>query len=547
MKHAQRISLRLLLILIITTIVSTQLSKALADELVTCQLDNKVMNTRNKVAGVAANSNTLTDLILVDKFINIVNSSGVKKTTRNLRWDLIEQTKGTYVWDAAYGGSGYADTIASKLPADTVIFKLVYSPKWASTQPNHPRYWGSVPTDMDAWQRFVTQAAKRYGHGTGGQGKVKDWEVWNEPNIKEYWWGSADQFIALNNTAYDSIKAVDSQAVVWGPAMIFWYDTLTKSGSVYRIPVNGEEKYNKYKGMWDMFYLTLEKGKFDGFSYHVYGDARQTYDITKALKAKLSEYPQHAKKKLMLSETNLNVGIPSWELNCPYGPNPGQVDEQKKRQVLQQRYACTFNAGADIVLWFPIQNRVNSNCPMRSLNDGVVTKELDPLPALEDLKLINIALETSSKFCPLPEDVSIAQKCTPVGYNVSLTWSKVPTATQYIVAIDDDGSFWSDTNKGAEYGLPVEWTATGATLWTKSFSDEIPRYFGVRVGQSQTCTPNVNSFNISKKINTPVCKEHDLNRDSKITIEDYNLLKESFTFDKHKLYNQLIKKFNTAY
>ena len=49
MKHAQRVSSKLLLILIVTTIVSTQLSKALANDLITCQLDSKLMNTRNKV------------------------------------------------------------------------------------------------------------------------------------------------------------------------------------------------------------------------------------------------------------------------------------------------------------------------------------------------------------------------------------------------------------------------------------------------------------------------------------------------------------------
>jgi len=152
-----------------------------------CLIDNKQMVTLNKTTGLAANSSTVKTLEYVQPFADIVKNTNTKKVTRNLRWDEIELTQGVYNWDTPISGSGYADSVVAALPENKVIFKLVFTPKWASTNSTHPRYYGSVPTDMPAWHNFVQAAVTRYG--AGGINKVKDWEVWNEPNIAEYWWG----------------------------------------------------------------------------------------------------------------------------------------------------------------------------------------------------------------------------------------------------------------------------------------------------------------------------------------------------------------------
>ncbi len=547
MTHAQHTYIRLLLFILCIFIVLTKVSVAKAATVLTCQLDNKIMESQAKIAGIASNTQALTTLALVDKFVNIIKDNGVKKTTRNLRWDLIEQSKGTYTWDVAHLGTGFADTITNKLPSDTVIFKLVYSAKWASSNPTHPRYWGSVPTDMDAWREFVRQAVKRYGYGEGGASKVKDWEIWNEPNVYEYWWGTKEEYVNLLNTTYDTIKATDSQSIVWGPALVLWPQVLVKTNNGYRIPIKGEAMYDKNQKLWDLFYLILDEGKFDGYSYHVYGSSQDAYDVTLAISNKLREYPKHANKRLLLSETNLKVGLPNWETDCPYGPEPQQANEDQKRQILQQRYACTFNAGADIVLWFPLQNRVNNNCPGGSLNDGVVTKELDSLPALASLKEVTEVIERRTYACSVPNSVTMAEACTQQGYRVTIVWNIIEAATQYVVAYDDDSSFWSDFNSNREYGEMVKWETTNKTSWYKEFQDNTQRYFAVRVGKSPLCTPDRSKYSTVLKTNAPICREEDLNRDNFINIEDYELLKRNFSFEKHVLFNKIVKYFNTGY
>ena len=62
-----------------------------------------------------------------------------------------------------------------------------------------------VPEDkLPYWRNFVKNVVERY------KGKVMGWEIWNEPQISEYWHGTIEEFVHLHNTAYDAIKSVDS-------------------------------------------------------------------------------------------------------------------------------------------------------------------------------------------------------------------------------------------------------------------------------------------------------------------------------------------------
>jgi hypothetical protein len=62
------------------------------------------------------------------------------------------------------------------------------------------------------------------------KGKVKFWEVWNEPNLA----GPADKYAAVLKEAYETIKSIDRQAKVAAPACcgmnLKWYEDFYKSG-----------------------------------------------------------------------------------------------------------------------------------------------------------------------------------------------------------------------------------------------------------------------------------------------------------------------------
>ena len=75
------------------------------------------------------------------------------------------------------------------------------------------------PTDYDQWAALVAALAAhvvdRYGID-----EVSQWyfEVWNEPNLKQFWTGSQDQYFQLYRGAAIAIKSVHPSLRIGGPA-----------------------------------------------------------------------------------------------------------------------------------------------------------------------------------------------------------------------------------------------------------------------------------------------------------------------------------------
>lgn len=82
-------------------------------------------------------------------------------------------------------------------------------------------YRGNVtpPRDYDAWSALIHALAShvvdRYGID-----EVSQWyfEVWNEPNLKQFWTGSREQYFRLYRQAAIAIKAVHPSLRIGGPA-----------------------------------------------------------------------------------------------------------------------------------------------------------------------------------------------------------------------------------------------------------------------------------------------------------------------------------------
>ncbi len=531
---------KLLIVVILFRFLPTPTLLASSDTIV-CQVDGQPMQTFRKIAGIAANTNVLLDQSKVETFAQMMEDAGIKKTTRSLRWDRIETTKGNYQWNNVSTGEGLSDSATQALPADTIIFKPGLTPIWASRNPNALQFNNTPPTDIDDWRAFITAAVTRYGHGSGGAKKVKDWEIWNEPNVDEYFIGTSEEYLEINNVAYDAIKAIDPNAIVWAPGVVIWADTLVSTGSNLRIPEPGEVKYNQYLKLWELIHLLLNEGKFDGFSFHVYGSDEHVYKITRALKLKLAANPAHAQKKLLLSETNLPVGIP-WE-NCPYN----SISETEQARTLEQRYACSFNAGVDIALWFPIRDRINNNCLDQNLRDGIIRQDYSKKPAFNALTSINQKLAEANPTCAGVTINTIQENCSPKGLQTTLSWNAVPQASQYVIAFDDDPDFWLDKNAGREVGESPAWAFSNTDTWSRIFPDGRQRYFMVRIGQSMACLPNTSAYGVKKASMAQACFASDVNFDGKVDFADFAFIKNNFASYSIFNLNQIIIKFNITH
>ena len=85
-----------------------------------------------------------------------------------------------------------------------VLATLLWTPGWA----NRDRGAAVPPRRVADYARIARWAARHF------RGRVVAWEVWNEPNDRTFWLGSAERYARLLRAAYPAIKAGDRKALV---------------------------------------------------------------------------------------------------------------------------------------------------------------------------------------------------------------------------------------------------------------------------------------------------------------------------------------------
>lgn len=99
-----------------------------------------------------------------------------------------------------------------------LLLVLGQSPGWASARPRErsPYHPGNAaePKNLEDWRDYVRTVASRY------QGKIREFEIWNEPNLKQFWTGTMDQMVSLTREASRIIHAIDPAAIVVSPSAV---------------------------------------------------------------------------------------------------------------------------------------------------------------------------------------------------------------------------------------------------------------------------------------------------------------------------------------
>ena len=97
-----------------------------------------------------------------------------------------------------------------------LLLPLANTPRWAASRPDEPSGYrpgnASFPREMAKWRRYVRTVAGRY------RGKIRYYEIWNEPNIYHHYSGTVEQLVQLACEARQVLREVDPQAILVSPA-----------------------------------------------------------------------------------------------------------------------------------------------------------------------------------------------------------------------------------------------------------------------------------------------------------------------------------------
>ena len=94
---------------------------------------------------------------------------------------------------------------------------------------------GTPPSDYDKWQKLVEAFLKHYIQRYGIN-EVRKWyfEVWNEPNLSGFWKGSKEQYFQIYKATATTVKSVDKQFRVGGPATSSYHPAEGVYDSLYK-------------------------------------------------------------------------------------------------------------------------------------------------------------------------------------------------------------------------------------------------------------------------------------------------------------------------
>ncbi len=181
-------------------------------------------------------------------------------------WSAIERTRGAFDW------AGHDRVVdAARARGIDVLAQVVFTPEWARSAAGD---YTVAPADPAEYARFARQVVERYSPRG-----VKHYELWNEPNLVNFWKPAPDaaRYAALVKAAYPQMKAADPAITVMigATSPVGGYDDpLCNGGSD-----NGESQNVNPVTFLERLYANGVKGSFDALSHHPYerGGPRSTH------------------------------------------------------------------------------------------------------------------------------------------------------------------------------------------------------------------------------------------------------------------------------
>lgn len=159
--------------------------------------------------------NGSSSLSRVQRHLEVAHRAGVRYLRCAFSWDSIEPHPGIYDWR-------FWDSLvqAAQHNGIQLLPYVAYTPKWAASS-SAADYWKQPPRDPQLYADFMYKIAQRY------RGRIRSWEIWNEPDNKDYWTGSASEFASMAMAAAKRIREADPHAVLilggmaYGPGPFF--------------------------------------------------------------------------------------------------------------------------------------------------------------------------------------------------------------------------------------------------------------------------------------------------------------------------------------
>jgi cellulase (glycosyl hydrolase family 5) len=299
------------------------------------------------------------------------------------RWSQIETSNGYYNWSKA-------DKVVNLALSNgkDIMYTFGGTPTWASSNPTQACLYGygscASPKYMSDLADFARQLATRY------KGKIKYYELWNEPNDTHYYTGSMSAMVTMSQTIRDAVKSVDPTAIVLSPC-----PTWSSSGS---------------PTIWLASYLSAGGGAyFDIASYHAYAGPNAPEFIVNSVQG--------------IRNTLTNAGYGSKKIYITeggWGQNKYLTSTDLQSNFLARYYVLAWGKGLSKMVWYSYDN---------SGWDTLWTSTSGLLPPGNAYKQV-VKWMTGATMTNCAQDSNSTWSCSltrPNGYAAKIIWNPAKT------------------------------------------------------------------------------------------------------------------------
>jgi hypothetical protein len=149
------------------------------------------------------------DSVLMPRGFELAGQAGIGWVRFVIGYSIVNPSRGVF----RYEESGFDAQVAkARQEGLRILGKLAFAAPWnTSAPPDLPPGVDPLhfpPRDYGAWADYVFQTVSRY------RDQIQHWEVWNEPDLASFWYGTAAQYAELLAISYDAIKRANPNAKV---------------------------------------------------------------------------------------------------------------------------------------------------------------------------------------------------------------------------------------------------------------------------------------------------------------------------------------------
>lgn len=267
-------------------------------------------------------------------------------------WEDVATERGQY--DFAADDVLVASTRANHL---SVLAILAYSTTWSTSAPadsplNLTHY---PPRDYGEWADYVARVVSRY------KDDIHYWEVWNEPDLAEFWNGTPAQYASLLALTSITIKQIDPTAnvVLGGQAFI---DLPDHAAGDFLAQILADPDYPA-------------AASFDIAALHYYQPPDQASRWYERFRSTLSAFGV-GDRPIWITE----AGLPGWATSPNDHPDAGF---EAQAAWLDGTLPSLVELGASRVFWFQLDEN-----PYAPSGFGLLGPDLTPRPAYEALQTL---------------------------------------------------------------------------------------------------------------------------------------------------------------